>query len=106
VRRYRGFDRVSRAAIIEALQKRDGFICWICRGVFDPSIVGPDHPAALTIDHVVPIGEGGEIGGPTRLTNLRLAHSLCNGRRVRFADREQKWFADELRRALSSRNLN
>jgi len=103
VRRYRGFDRVSRAAIVEALKGRDGNLCWICDGAFDESIVEPNHPALLTIDHAVAIGDGGEIGGPARLENLRLAHGLCNERRVRFAGRKRTWFADELQRALERR---
>ena len=75
VRRFRGFDRGSRAAIVSSLFARDGTFCAICGEALDPSILTPDHPAAITIDHVIALGDGGEVGGEDRLENLRLSHS-------------------------------
>jgi 5-methylcytosine-specific restriction endonuclease McrA len=103
VSRYRGFDRNERAIIILRLIARDGLRCGICDGILDQLIATANHPAATTIDHIVALRDGGEVGGIDQLENLRLAHSLCNGRRVRNERRRPTWFAAELSRALSCR---
>lgn len=61
---------------IERIAERDGWSCWLCGGALDGD--GPlNGPAAPTIDHVVPRSRGGR----SDLSNLRLAHRRCNGRR-------------------------
>jgi hypothetical protein len=102
VRRYRGFNRADRTAIIDELSRRDGYLCRLCLGLFDVKLADPDHPAFVTIDHIVPLGEDGEAGAPGRLDNLQLVHSLCNGLRARKGDHQATSFARELKRALVS----
>ncbi|MBD5635277.1 MAG: HNH endonuclease, partial [Candidatus Eremiobacteraeota bacterium] len=78
MRRFRGFEREERDAILRALLARDGSVCGICEGPLYPAITDPDHKAVTTIDHIVPLSAGGEVGGSKRIENLRLAHSYCN----------------------------
>jgi hypothetical protein len=99
MRRYRGFGRDERAAIVSQILARDGPICGVRREPLDLEI-SPDHPAATTIDQIVGLRDGGEIGGVQQLDNLRPAHSLCHGRRVRYDERLPTWFAAEIQRAL------
>lgn len=103
MRRFRGFDRFSRANIVRALFARDGARCRICSTHLDPSIADSDHPAATTIDHVFVIGDGGEIGDENRLQNLQLAHGYCNQQRVKNAQRKSSWFVRGLARACENR---
>ena len=65
---------------LEKLIERDGNTCYICGGKCDKDdfkvvegsfIAGPSYPS---VDHVVPLCEGGE-NSPS---NARLAHCLCN----------------------------
>ena len=96
MRRFRGFDRQSRSAIMRKLLDRDGRLCGLCETGLDFTLP-TDHPAAVTIDHIVPVAAGGEIGGADRVDNLRLTHSRCNGLRVRTPTLRPSWFARELR---------
>jgi 5-methylcytosine-specific restriction endonuclease McrA len=50
---------------IQAIMRRDGKRCWLCRDK-----LGND----VTIDHAIPKGRG----GTDHLHNLRLAHARCN----------------------------
>lgn len=61
---------------IEELAARDGWVCWLCEGEIDPDAIR-GHPAAATVDHVVPKSRGGR----TEPANLRLAHRRCNAQR-------------------------
>lgn len=65
---------------LERLIERDGNTCYICGGKCDKDdfkvvvgsfIAGPSYPS---VDHVVPLCEGGD-NSPS---NARLAHCLCN----------------------------
>lgn len=56
--------------------ERDQWICGICKRPVDPTLSWPD-PQSATLDHIVPISEGGE---HTR-ANCRLAHLRCNSAR-------------------------
>jgi len=103
MRRYRGFDRSIRAGIVQTLLDRDGPNCGICETALDHS-AGPDHPVSTTIDHIVPMSEGGEFGHETAIENLRLAHSFCNTKFARCPDFRAAWFASELRRAITRWN--
>jgi len=49
-------------------------ICGICGLSVDPSLKYP-HPLSLCIDHIVPIAKGGH---PSDISNLQLAHWICN----------------------------
>ncbi len=56
--------------------------CWICSEVTDPRdfvsdehfIAGPNYPS---VDHIVPVSEGGS----GEMDNLKIAHMLCNALR-------------------------
>lgn len=66
----------NAAAKRETLWHQQSGRCWIC-GEPMRKRADPDHPLAVTFDHLLPKGTG----GTDRLTNLRLAHRKCNGER-------------------------
>ncbi len=86
---------------IGRLRERDGDLCWICGEALDfamrfhrrdkrteTDLYRYHH---VTIDHVVPLGDGGGWGDG----NLRLAHKRCNGTRgsrpaAHYEDRREK----------------
>lgn len=53
--------------------RRDGWRCGICQGKIDRRLKHP-HPMSATLDHIVPMSEG----GPHRYENVQAAHWLCN----------------------------
>jgi 5-methylcytosine-specific restriction endonuclease McrA len=55
---------------------RDGHVCGICRKRVRMNLAVP-HPEAPTIDHLIPVSEGGD----DVKANVRLAHFLCNSTR-------------------------
>jgi 5-methylcytosine-specific restriction endonuclease McrA len=62
--------------------------CWVCSKWVDQTLP-PQHPLSRTLDHVVPLSEGGP---PVDRQNARLAHRACNTarsnrRRARPRDR-------------------
>jgi 5-methylcytosine-specific restriction endonuclease McrA len=63
--------------------ERDGWRCGICGEHVDSALEHP-HPLSASIDHVVPLGRGGE----HRRSNVRCAHLICNNRRGIRDDRE------------------
>lgn len=52
---------------------RDRWRCGICRDKIDRRLKHP-HPMSATLDHIVPMSEG----GPHRYENVQAAHWLCN----------------------------
>jgi len=58
---------------IEQVGDRDGWRCHLCGKRVDPSIANPD-PRAPTIDHLIPVADG----GLDELSNVALAHRSCN----------------------------
>ena len=50
-------------------------ICGICGKQVDKSIKNPYDPMAPTVDHIIPIAKGGH---PSDISNLQLAHRICN----------------------------
>lgn len=66
----------STARFIAPLRERDGDDCQLCQQPIDFTLPYPD-PMSRTVDHIRPRSAG----GPTTLTNLRLAHWACNNRR-------------------------
>lgn len=51
----------------------------ICQDCYQPVVldVGPNHPKAPNVDHVVPWS----LGGTDEPSNLRLVHRACNRRK-------------------------
>lgn len=49
-------------------------VCAICGQPVDKSLKYPDKYAA-TVDHIIPLERGGH---PSDITNLQLAHNICN----------------------------
>jgi hypothetical protein len=70
-----------------AICKRDKWRCQICGQRVNPKLEHP-HPRAASLDHVVPVAEGG-ISEPG---NLRLVHLVCNLRRRNVGGWEQLAF--------------
>lgn len=64
--------------------KRDKWRCGICGDRVNPALEHP-HPRAASLDHVVPVCEGG-LSEPA---NLRLVHLVCNLRRRHLGGGEQ-----------------
>jgi len=80
--RLRGKNRRRRAAkrgaasepyTLADIARRDRYRCQLCRRVVDMSVPWP-HPSSPTIDHVLPLADGGD---DTR-ANVQLAHLGCN----------------------------
>jgi len=75
--------KVTLHAFIKTLIERDGRRCQICclpiyfNAPYQRTRGGSrqTHPCAPTVDHIVPVSRGGRRG---ELSNLRLAHRLCN----------------------------
>jgi 5-methylcytosine-specific restriction endonuclease McrA len=55
---------------------RDGWRCHLCGRAVNPALSGA-HARGPTIDHLVPVSQGGS----DEPTNVRLAHRECNTRR-------------------------
>lgn len=70
--RERGAVTVERFTDVEVFE-RDGWRCGLCRRKVKRHVSVP-HPEAPTIDHVVPLADGGQ---HTR-ANVQCAHFLCN----------------------------
>jgi len=56
--------------------ERDRWVCQLCRRRVDPHLKSP-HPLSKTIDHIVPMSQG---GGHV-YANVQLAHRDCNTRK-------------------------
>ncbi len=56
--------------------ERDGWTCWICETPIDRALAPPDRMSG-TVDHVVPLSEGGSDDD----SNVRAAHLSCNSKR-------------------------
>lgn len=76
LRRRRKRDAYVKRVIRRRIYERDAWKCGICRRKVDPSLEVP-HPLAKTIDHIVPISQG----GTHEPRNVRLAHFICNSQR-------------------------
>jgi hypothetical protein len=55
------------------VKERDGWRCYLC-GLDVPRDARWPDSSAGTIDHVIPVAQG----GPNTMSNLRLAHWICN----------------------------
>lgn len=75
----------SRSATrVAAVKERDGNSCFYCKTEED-----------LTIDHIVPIADG----GGAEIDNLRLVCRLCNNRKGRLSHKD--FLVSEIRRKAS-----
>jgi 5-methylcytosine-specific restriction endonuclease McrA len=63
--------RMSR---LRRLLPAQGGLCPLCGGPVDLTRVGPWRP---TLDHIVPLSKGGD----NAMSNLQVAHWVCNNRR-------------------------
>ncbi len=74
-RRRRALEHKARSepyALVE-IAERDRKICALCHGPVDMSLAVP-HRQAPTVDHIVPLSEGGD----DTPANVQLAHFTCN----------------------------
>lgn len=94
--RIKPHKRIDRGITAKKLYDRDGGVCWICGGQCDLDdyitrestiICGNNYPS---VDHIVPVCEGGE----DSWENVRLAHRRCNS--LRFYNEISPPFADFL----------
>jgi 5-methylcytosine-specific restriction endonuclease McrA len=79
-RRAETYDGVTDAEILE----RDRWRCGICGKRIGKSFRYP-HPRSKSIDHVIPLSEGGD----DTAANKRAAHLDCNRRRMNRGGGEQ-----------------
>jgi uncharacterized Zn finger protein (UPF0148 family) len=85
-RQYRGR---QRSAFVEPVFRRkifarDGWRCQICGKRVVKSAVVP-HPKAATVDHIVPLADGGEHS----MANAQTAHFICNSEKSAGARNDQ-----------------
>ncbi len=81
---HRTATRLGETVTIQYLGHRDHWTCQLCGKKVKRDAAVP-HPAAPTIDHVIPLARGGE---HTR-ANTQLAHFLCNSLKHVSAANEQ-----------------
>lgn len=72
----RRYVRVVEYVSVAKLVERDGLECHLCGELIDLMVPTFRHEG-VSIDHLVPVKDGGE----TSMANCRLAHRLCNMRR-------------------------
>lgn len=65
-----------RGTKIQKLLEKYGNKCWICKGQFGDKSSSNDL-FSITIDHVIRLADG----GTHDISNLRLAHKMCNEKR-------------------------
>jgi hypothetical protein len=68
----------SPRVMVRVLAERWGLICELCETPIDLGLAH-GHPAAVQVDHILPIG--GPTYGPRTWANVRLAHAWCNNTR-------------------------
>lgn len=79
---YRGVE--SEDVDRELLGERDRWVCGICLRKVDKALAYP-HPKSQSLDHVIPLAEG----GPHTYANTRIAHLACNSLRRDRGGNEQ-----------------
>ena len=89
------FDRNAR----KILMTQD--ICGICGKPVDKSLRYPD-PQAASVDHIIPIARGGH---PSDISNLQLAHWICNRAKGDMLCRSRKNDVKPEDLIISNRNL-
>jgi hypothetical protein len=71
--------------LIPYIGQRDKWRCSICGRKVKSQIYNNQDRWSPTIDHVVPVAEG----GTDDLANLKLAHMICNSKKGKFGGNEQ-----------------
>ncbi len=66
---------IEKFARIEIFE-RDKWKCGLCGGKVNPNLKHP-HPKSATLDHIIPIAQG----GMHIKENVQLAHMICNSRK-------------------------
>lgn len=84
MRKPPGAARVYRARIFE----RDNWTCQLCGRKVDKRLKWP-HPKSATIDHILPLANGGQHVPE----NCQLAHFICNSRRSNNGEAQLRLFA-------------
>jgi 5-methylcytosine-specific restriction endonuclease McrA len=79
--RRRARERNARVTPVDygAVLRRDGHICYLCRGAV--------NTADLSFDHVIPLSRG----GMESEDNIRVAHRVCNSRKGARLPAELAW---------------
>lgn len=80
----RGYQLSRQRIGIENIGDRDGWVCHICSKPVDPFLPG-NHREGPTFDHVIPLSKGGS----DEPENLKLAHWICNIRKLDKVDYAQ-----------------
>jgi len=70
-------EKVTQKDVVEA----HGSSCHICDLPVEVGVWRRGHPLAFTLDHLLPLAHS----GPHTLTNLRVAHQICNSIKSDFA---------------------
>jgi len=68
---------INLKTVVPALRARDGWMCALCTEPFDEAPPSSPHARSVTVDHVVTVWRRGS----KDLSNLRLAHRICNMKR-------------------------
>lgn len=66
---------------LREIAERDGWRCHLCRHKINPAL-DPQHDRAASIDHLIPVSDGGE----HVRENVAIAHRDCNWRRSTGGD--------------------
>lgn len=79
----RNYAKVGK--VIPYVGERDGWKCSICFGKVKSKVYSCDDKWSPTIDHVIPVSQG----GTDDLSNLKLAHMICNSKKGAHGGNEQ-----------------
>lgn len=71
--------------VIPYVGERDGWKCSICFGKVKSKVYSSGDKWSPTIDHVIPVSQG----GTDDLSNLKLAHMICNAKKGAYGGNEQ-----------------
>lgn len=64
----------------EQIYERDGWRCGLCGGKVRRDLAHP-HPESASLDHVIPLSFGPDVGGVHAEYNVQCAHLVCNSRK-------------------------
>lgn len=80
---------ISSGELIDPIDifERDGWVCQLCHKKVKRDAAAP-HPLAPTMDHIVPVADGGEHVE----ANVQCAHFICNCRRSNIGPAQRRLF--------------
>jgi hypothetical protein len=85
-RKYEKKRKLSKVGkLIPYVGERDRWKCSICHGKVKSQTYSAQDKWSPTIDHVIPVSQG----GTDDLSNLKLAHMICNAKKGKFGGNEQ-----------------